>query len=127
MAIYTVNVGNIGEVYNGENIIIANVCFDAYIDMSKSNYGRYSNEPVYLMVEYNNGNDDILREYTKEDIEENIEENTTCYICKCNLPTNDGFTDLKFGTKNKDDLQYRLCDNCTHNLIDQIENIKKDM
>lgn len=55
---YDVTVGNIGTVYDGWDKDEANRTYDRYIDASKSEHGRASNEPIYLMT-----NGEITLEY----------------------------------------------------------------
>ena len=55
---YEVIVGNIGTVYSGRDIDAATVKYYAYVDLSKSDYGRAAGEAVTLTR-----NGDILAEH----------------------------------------------------------------
>ncbi len=58
---YSVVVGNVGTVYDGANNREAQTHFSDYVKLSKENYGRVGNEPVYLFM-----NGDPIREYEPE-------------------------------------------------------------
>lgn len=45
---YTVVVGNIGQVYEGNSPILARCTYREYVELSKAKYGRISQEPVTL-------------------------------------------------------------------------------
>ena len=55
---FSVTVGNIGTIYDGESLEDAQKIFKDYIEASKSDYGRASGESVYLFR-----NDEIFEEY----------------------------------------------------------------
>lgn len=46
---YQVIVGNIGNVYDGNNYVTAMSNYGNYVDASKNNYGRAAGENVTLM------------------------------------------------------------------------------
>jgi hypothetical protein len=48
---YTVYVGNIGCVYDGNSFEDAMKAYDEYCDQSDDNYGRAGGEPVELLEE----------------------------------------------------------------------------
>ncbi len=58
---YTVNVGNVGTVYNGTDWSKANDKYNAYVEISKAGVGRVGNEPVYFITD-----NEIMREYQPE-------------------------------------------------------------
>ena len=58
MSIWEVIVGNVGTVFIGANGFNAIKCFNEYVSLSKSGYGRASNENVYLIK-----NGEINKEY----------------------------------------------------------------
>lgn len=47
---YTVNVGNIGQVYSGNSRAEAFKHFAEYVSQSKTNYGRAAGEDVVIML-----------------------------------------------------------------------------
>ncbi len=63
---YQVIVGNIGTVYDGNDMIEANRTYGEYKDQSLSNFGRASGETVTMM-----DNDDIKFEFSLERNKEN--------------------------------------------------------
>ena len=46
--VFELVVGNIGTVYSGNNIMVAEQKFFSYVKDSKANYGRAAGEPVVL-------------------------------------------------------------------------------
>ncbi len=49
--LYTVIVGNIGRVYEGESYTEAYATYSDYMEMSANGYGRAANEPVTLWTD----------------------------------------------------------------------------
>lgn len=47
--IYEVVVGNLGTVYQGEDVVEAINCYIAYVRLSRAGTGRAGNEPVTLL------------------------------------------------------------------------------
>jgi hypothetical protein len=60
---YEVTVGNIGSVYNGNDIKEAHSLFETYKSMSVDSHGgRAWGESIFLFEHYRNGSD-IIREF----------------------------------------------------------------
>ena len=62
---YTVIVGNVGKIGEYASRNLAKEAYQTYVELSKSEYGRVSGEPVYLFE-----NDDIIEEYKGTLLEE---------------------------------------------------------
>ena len=58
MSKYSVFVGNIGQVYDGDDLDEANEAFDEYVELSQDNYGRVAGEPVTMTCD-----EGSMREY----------------------------------------------------------------
>lgn len=66
---YQVIVGNVGTVYDGDNVAVAIYRYAAYKDASRDGIGRSASEPVTLMRD-----GEIWREYVPETLSETLEE-----------------------------------------------------
>jgi len=51
--VYDVVVGNVGTVHTGPDMRAAVLCYNTYVDRSKTGHGRCANESVYLMEDGN--------------------------------------------------------------------------
>lgn len=58
--VYEVNVGNVGNVYEGESLAEARATYQEYVKLSKKGYGRAASEPVCLFCEAKGG---VIEEY----------------------------------------------------------------
>lgn len=58
MANYQILVGNIGTVYNGSNLRVAQVVYNEWVAESKLNVGKVAGEPVTFFR-----GDEIFKEY----------------------------------------------------------------
>jgi len=56
---FSVIVGNIGNVHNGNNGGAAKIVYNDYVRQSKGGAGRMSNEPVILLCD-----DELIKEYS---------------------------------------------------------------
>lgn len=59
--VFTVIAGNIGQVYSGDNLLLAQTLYDQYVADSKAGIGRGANEPVNLL-----GDNEMLAEFIPE-------------------------------------------------------------
>jgi hypothetical protein len=62
-ATYSVQVGNVGNVYSGRNLMTAQTVFAEYVEQSVTNYGRAAGESVTLFESNPKADGLILREH----------------------------------------------------------------